>query len=223
MPGFTSYDPEGFADVFLYEEAAHIFLAYYYGFEVDYFAYRMINDTLTGSVKVEFSDELQKLTKAEAYAAKARQLLAGQIATRIRLNLNLEEYSYPLPGAEKITGMTPARAVLSVSDYAAEHDAVKAVAIASSLASDKWWSCFWQLHAETTQLLHENWKGLERLVEKLYEIKPFRSQEDRKLNRPSGGVNGEDLIKWCHEIGFPKYDWTSHREILGQKGTSSMC
>jgi hypothetical protein len=114
MCRFEADDPDEFYDNTTYRitharhEAAHLLLAYYFGFEIGEFHFSFKNGWLTGSVKNVPSVAVRALAVAIASSFEAQKILAGEIAGRISCNIRTDRITVPVetPPAHTINGHT---------------------------------------------------------------------------------------------------------------------
>jgi hypothetical protein len=144
------------------------------------------------------------LPKAAANA-DAETLLAGELAGRIATGVRADQIILPVKDLAAVGRDTPLRNL----DWKPEHqghDTICVLIIAYHLGVSDWggWMC--ERHAEAERILRDNWDKLERLAGRLLAVEPYASAEDRRTGRPSGHVEGDKLIRWCHDLGVPVRD-----------------
>jgi hypothetical protein len=220
MPGFVSFDPPIIANpptsigLLPYHEAAHLFFAYHYGFEIGGFRFFRSNGDTWAKV-FNRPGKAHAGSNAQVLACKeARKLLAGEIAARIKAELPTDRIVLVLnaPQPESLTAQTPFSAIYPTADQ--RHDAVRVLGLFRHnydlpALPENWWNWIWTCHKEAEAILRANWQLIERLVSRIKTIRRFDTWSDWWTGqRPLGQTDGATLIGWCKKLQLPLDDPT---------------
>jgi hypothetical protein len=206
-----------------YHEAGHLFVAYHYGLRIRQFQWGKIGGYWSGALANLPNAHLLATVPARAWGGKARMLLAGELAARMKTGLQTNQMVLPLNFPVLLNAATDLADVLEhvANDH---HDAAKVLNIASDLGVPNWWNWFWTNHEATRQLLHAHWGHIEVLAPRLLAAKPADSRGEwtagATLNAfrwiPFAGryiyprgtriIVGQELIDFCHRSSMPLDD-----------------
>jgi len=211
MPGFVPADPAEFFDparmriINAHHEAGHLLLAYYFGFAISRYAYRQFGRDLSAFVKNKMNPEFTQADAAFAAMAETQKLLAGELAGRINAGISAEQIVLPVKDFAAVSRDTPLRKLDWESDHKG-HDTIRVLVIAHGLGVAEWWGWICEQHAEVANFLRVHWDKVERLAERILTVEPYSNDDERRAGTPSGHIEGDDLIRWCREIGCPVRD-----------------
>jgi len=116
VAGCISSDPHGFETIstIAHHEAAHAVIAYYYGFKIARFRTTLLsNGIMTGAVRCQPNISLADQDLETAHITKVRELLAGELAARITLNIRTDQIVLQINQAETVYEDTSFGSVLS--------------------------------------------------------------------------------------------------------------
>ncbi len=210
MP-FVPNDPPEFLhyprmkEVLCHHEAGHLFLAFYYGYQIAMFRFWDNKKDVWGAVRNQRTDAPPAKETLENLNNEVRKLLAGEAAARIHLKLPKEEFVLPLyaPKSNTVTKDTPFED-LKYTNGSRRYDGIKILAIYDNnreIITENWWTWFWGRHAETKTILEQNWEIVSALAKRLLTVDV--DAYDKACNAMQGYTPGQKLIEWCQEIGVP--------------------
>ena len=217
MPQFISADDPLISDlptsiIYLpYHECAHLFCAYFYGYQIGGFRFFRHGADTGASVSNRRSPAIDAMNSQLAACNEARKLLAGEIAARIKAKLPTDRIVLSLhyQQAEALTPHTP------FADIDPDDPRIDGVRVLGLFRfnydkpglPDNWWDWVWDRHSETEELLRSNWCFIEKLVKRVKGIRKFDTWGDWWTGqRPLGAADGETLIGWCESLRLPVND-----------------
>ena len=172
MPQFIYLDPIEYDSVLAIarHEAAHGVLAYYYGFSINYFRTMPFDAGWTGAVSVDAGNINGNIN---LMMARVRQLVAGELAERLYLDMDPDVLTLPIEGGHVVGPGMPLNQVWHLLIKEPPRDMVKVIRIIRDIAPQNWWQWLWDRHAETKVLINAYNRQISQLAQHL--LYPLRN------------------------------------------------
>jgi hypothetical protein len=214
MPRFVSADPAPviapatYRETFMFHEAGHLFLAFYFGFEIGGLKLGHDGVDVIGAVVNRRGTGYDGLDQTMATSLEVQKVLAGELAARLRRGLNCDEIVACLktPKAEEVNEDTSFES-LQYDPKREQDDMYKVLWLMySNKLTGNWWKWLWEQHQIAQALLTDNWACVERLAASLATTSPYKEGITYHPTVPALVATGYALIDKCRESTCPVRD-----------------